>query len=567
MTDLKGSIFTKESRNFIENIIVDDIKSGKHPHSITRFPPEPNGFIHLGHAKSICLNFGLAKSNEGARCHLRFDDTNPEKEEELYVNSIMEDIKWLGFDWGEHLYFASDYFEKIYNFAVELINKGLAYVDTQSAEDIRQQRGTLKQPGINSPFRDRPIEENLSLFTQMREGKFQDGEAVLRAKIDMAHPNMNMRDPVLYRVRHAHHQRTGDKWCIYPMYDFTHPLSDALEHITHSLCTLEFEDHRPLYNWVVENCSVPATPRQIEFARLNINYSVMSKRKLLQLVEEKHVDGWDDPRMLTVSGMRRRGYPPAAIRNFCDTIGIAKNDNIIDYGLLEFHVREELNRSAKRVMGVLEPLKVTITNWDEDKQMEIEAPYHPQDESFGSRKIYLERTIYIERSDFLENPPSPKKWFRLGPDRRVRLRYGAVIHCDEFVKDEQGNIIELKCHYLEGSFNGQMPEGEKKVKGIIHWVGASQAKEVEVRLYDRLFSVENPDGDKEKSFLEFLNPNSAKVVKALVEPALLALPMDEQVQFERMGYFVQDCKNSTIEKPIFNKIVGLRDTWAKVAKK
>lgn len=564
MSDAKGSLFEKESRNFIENIIVEDLTSGKHAHTITRFPPEPNGYLHIGHAKSICLNFGMSASNSGAVCHLRFDDTNPEKEEEEYVQSIISDVRWLGFDWGEHLYYASDYFDQIYTFATELVEKGLAYVDLQSGEKIREQRGNLKSPGENGPHREQSVAENLELFCKMKDGGFQDGEAILRAKIDMAHPNMNMRDPVLYRVRHIAHQRTGDKWCIYPMYDFIHPLSDALEGISHSLCTLEFEDHRPLYDWAVDNTSVAAKPRQIEFARLNINYSIMSKRKLLQLVEEKHVMGWDDPRMPTVSGMRRRGYTSESIRNFCETIGIAKNDNIIDFGLLEFHVRESLNKTAKRVMGVLEPLKVTITNWEEERSMEIDAPFHPQDESFGSRTIKLEKTIYIEQSDFLKEPPSPRKWFRLGPDRSARLRYGAIIHCDEFIEDDQGNVIELKCHYVEDSFNGKTPEGMKKVKGIIHWVNASDAQEVEVKLYDRLFSVENPESDKEKSFLDFINPDSAKTLNALVEPEILKIPATEQIQFERMGYFVQDCKLSTSDKPVFNKIVGLRDSWAKV---
>lgn len=550
----------KEHRNFIENIIAEDLKSGKHDGwVITRFPPEPNGYLHLGHTKSICLNFGLARDNVKTRCHLRFDDTNPLKESTEYVNAIKEDIKWLGFDWGENLHFSSDYFDTLYGFAVELIEKGLAYVDSQSPDEIANNRGTFEKPGVNSPFRERTVEENKRMFTEMKEGKYKDGEHVLRAKIDMAHGNMCMRDPILYRIRHVDHHRTGDTWKIYPMYDFTHGLSDSIENITHSLCTLEFQDNRPLYDWFVENVSSPSTPRQIEFAKLNLDYTLMSKRKLLQLVEGGHVEGWDDPRMATISGVRRRGYPAKAIRKFNEMIGVGKQESVIELSILEERVRDELNQTTKRCMGVIDPIKVTITNWEEDH--EIDAPFHPQDESFGSRKVKFGKELYIERSDFMENPPSPKKWFRLGPERSVRLRYAYVITCDEYVKDDDGNVVELKCRYHKDSFGGVTPEGVKKVKGIIHWVNAEDAKDVEVRLYDRLFKHENPSACKE--FLSELNPDSLKIVSAKVEPFLANAQASEQFQFERMGYFTADTKLSSEGKPVFNRTVTLKDNWQK----
>ena len=550
----------KEHRNFIENIIAEDLKSGKHDGwVITRFPPEPNGYLHLGHTKSICLNFGLARDNVKTRCHLRFDDTNPLKESTEYVNAIKEDIKWLGFDWGENLHFSSDYFDTLYGFAVELIEKGLAYVDSQSPDEIANNRGTFEKPGVNSPFRERTVEENKRMFTEMKEGKYKDGEHVLRAKIDMAHGNMCMRDPILYRIRHVDHHRTGDTWRIYPMYDFTHGLSDSIENITHSLCTLEFQDNRPLYDWFVENVSSPSTPRQIEFAKLNLDYTLMSKRKLLQLVEGRHVEGWDDPRMATISGVRRRGYPAKAIRKFNEMIGVGKQESVIELSILEERVRDELNQTTKRCMGVIDPIKVTITNWEEDH--EIDAPFHPQDESFGSRKVKFGKELYIERSDFMENPPSPKKWFRLGPERSVRLRYAYVITCDEYVKDDDGNVVELKCRYHKDSFGGVTPEGMKKVKGIIHWVNAEDAKDVEVRLYDRLFKHENPSACKE--FLSELNPDSLKIVSAKVEPFLANAQASEQFQFERMGYFTADTKLSSEGKPVFNRTVTLKDNWQK----
>lgn len=555
------SVLEKEHKNFIENIIAEDLQSGKHKEIVTRFPPEPNGYLHLGHGKSICFNFGLARDNDPARCHLRFDDTNPEKEETEYVESIKKDIKWLGFDWGENLFFASDYFGKLYDFAVELINKELAYIDEQSPEDIREQRGSLTEPGKDSPFRNRPKEESLKLFAEMKEGKYEDGKMVLRAKIDMASPNVNMRDPIIYRIRHVEHHRTGNEWCIYPMYDFTHCLSDALEHITHSLCTLEFQDHRPLYDWCVDSTSVPAKPRQIEFAKMNLNYTIMSKRNLLRMVKEGIVDGWDDPRMPTISAVRRRGYPPQAIQNFMEQIGVGKENTVIELSILEANVREELNRTTKRCMGVLEPIKVTITNWDRDDHV-IDAPFHPQDESFGSRKINFGKELYIEASDFLEDPPSPKKWFRLGPGRSARLRYGYVITCDEYIKDDAGNVVELKCTYHEDSFGGQQPAAlEKKVKGIIHWVNAQDAVDTEVRLYDRLFKHENPGAVDD--FLSEINPDSLNIITAKLEPYLAQAKAGDQFQFERMGYFTADSKLSKDGAPVFNKTVGLRDSWAK----
>lgn len=562
MSEMEKGVPTdqKEHRNFIENIIADDLKSGKHDGwVITRFPPEPNGYLHLGHSKSICLNFGLARDNVKTKVHLRFDDTNPLKESTEYVEAIKKDVQWLGFNWDE-LHFSSDYFDKLYGFAVELIEKGLAYVDSQTGDEIAATRGTFEKPGTNSPFRERSIEENLKLFTEMKEGKYKDGEHVLRAKIDMASGNMCMRDPVLYRIRHVHHHRTGDKWCIYPLYDFTHGLSDSIEHITHSLCTLEFQDNRPLYDWFVSNVTSPSTPRQIEFAKLNLDYTLMSKRRLLQLVEGKHVEGWDDPRMATISGVRRRGYPPKAIRKFNEMVGVGKQETVIELSLLEEKVREELNSTCKRAMGVIDPIKVTITNWEGEDQ-EIEAPFHPQDESYGSRKINFGKELYIEREDFLEDPPSPKKWFRLGPGRSARLRYAYVITCDEFIKDDSGKVVELKCTYHKDSFGGQTPEGMKKVKGIIHWVNAKDAKDVEVRLYDRLFTVENPNASKD--FIADINPHSLDIVKAKLEPFLAEANAGEQFQFERMGYFTADIKLSKDGAPVFNRTVTLRDGYAK----
>lgn len=554
-------VLEKEHRNFIENIIAADLESGKHGGEIvTRFPPEPNGYLHIGHAKAICFNFGLARDNEKAKCHLRFDDTNPEKESTEYVEAIKKDIEWLGFDWGENLHFTSDYFGKLHGFAVELIKKGLAFVDEQSAEDVAAQRGSFEKPGTNSPHRDRSVEENLALFEKMKNGDFKEGGPVLRAKIDMASSYMCMRDPVIYRIRNVVHHRTGSEWCIYPMYDFAHGLSDSIEGVTHSICTLEFQDNRPLYDWFVESVSSPSEPHQYEFARLNLDYTMMSKRYLLKMVEEKIVDGWDDPRMPTISGMRRRGYTANSIQNFMEMIGIGKKENVIELSILEACVRDDLNSKTKRCLGVLEPLKVTITNWDEGTQ-EIDAPFHPKDESFGRRKINFGKEIYVEQSDFLEEPPSPKKWFRLGPGRSVRLRYGYVITCDEYVKDEAGNIVELKCHYHKDSFGGKQPEAlEKKVKGIIHWVNAEDAKDVEVRLYDRLFKHENPASVE--NFLDELNPESLKVITAKVEPFLANAKASDVFQFERMGYFTVDEKLSKGGSPVFNKTVALRDSWS-----
>ncbi len=549
--------------NFITEIIDEDLKSGRYNKVHTRFPPEPNGFLHIGHAKSICLNFGLAE-DYGGLCNLRFDDTNPEKEEDIYVKSIIEDIKWLGFDWGNRLYYASDYFEQLYEYAIKLIKKGKAYVDSLSAEEISEYRGTPTTPGKESPYRNRTVEENLDLFERMRAGEFKDGEHVLRAKIDMSSPNMNLRDPVMYRIKHAHHHRTGDKWCIYPMYDWAHGQSDSIEGITHSICTLEFENHRPLYNWFLDELGIHH-PRQIEFARLNLNYTVMSKRKLLELVENNYVDGWDDPRMPTLSGMRRRGYTPESIRNFADRVGVAKRDGIIDIALLEHSVRDDLNKRAWRVMAVLRPLKITITNFPDDETEWLDAVNNPEDESYGKRKIPFSNEIYIEEGDFQEKPH--KKFYRLAPGREVRLRYAYIIKCEEVVKDENGNVIELKCTYDPDTKSGS-GKSNKKVKGTIHWVSAKHAVDAEVRLYDRLFSVENPTGDKEKDFKEFINPNSLEILEnCKVEPSLADATLEKHYQFERTGYFYLDSKYSTKEKPVFNRTVSLRDTWAKIAKK
>jgi glutaminyl-tRNA synthetase len=551
------------SKDFIREIIDEDLSSGKHDSTVTRFPPEPNGYLHIGHAKSICLNFSIAEEY-GGRCHLRFDDTNPVKEDAEYVESIKQDISWLGFDWADHVYFASDYFEKLYEWAVYLIKEGKAYVDDQSADEIRAGRGNLQEAGTESPHRIRTVEENLSIFEQMKAGEFGNGEKVLRAKIDMAHPNLNMRDPVLYRILHETHHRTGDAWCIYPMYDFTHGQSDALEFITHSLCTLEFENHRPLYEWFIENLPVPSSPRQIEFSRLNLNYTVMSKRKLLQLVEENHVNGWDDPRMPTISGIRRRGYPAEAVRNFCKTIGITKFQSVNDIALLENSVREVLNEKAPRFMAVLDPIKVVITNYPEGETEELESVINPEDPSLGVRKIPFGREIYIERDDFLENPP--KKFFRLSPGIEVRLRAAYWIKCEKVIKDDDGEIVELHCTYDPATKSGQNPPDGRKVKATIHWVSAPHALNAEIRLYDRLFGEEAPD-KKGGSFLEHLNPESLKVLpNGKLETNLAGVIPGETVQFERLGYFCAD-KESGPGALIFNRTVGLRDSWSKAKKK
>ena len=550
--------------DFIRQIIAEDLKIGKHSNIVTRFPPEPNGFLHIGHAKSICLNFGIAKENNGT-CHLRFDDTNPGKESTEYVDAIQKDVSWLGFDWGEHLYFSSDYFDKLYEFAVELIKMGKAYICHLNAEDMRKYRGTLTEPGKDSPYRNRSVEENLALFEQMKNGELAEGTCSLRAKIDMASPNMMMRDPAIYRIMKKHHHRTGDTWCIYPMYDFCHCLSDMIEQITHSICTLEFENNRAIYDWVLDTLKTPCRPRQYEFARLNINYTVMSKRKLLQLVEENHVDGWDDPRMLTISGLRRRGYTPASIRNFCDTIGVGKRDSWIDMGVLENAVRDDLNVHAPRVMGVLNPLKIVITNYPEDQEEDLPAQNHPQNPDMGTRTVPFSREIYIERSDYLEN--APRKFFRFTEGREVRLRYAYLVTCQEAIKDENGEVVELRCTYDPETKGGSAPDG-RKVKGTIHWVSAKHGIPAEVRLYDRLFSVENPDSDKEKDFKEFLNPDSCQILEnSILEPSLTDLDQKDRVQFERQGYFCLDSKESSLEKQVFNRIVTLRDSWAKMQKR
>jgi len=526
----------------------------------TRFPPEPNGYLHIGHAKSICLNFGIAQEFGGI-CNLRFDDTNPTKEDVEYVESIEEDVRWLGFDWAG-MHFASDYFEQLYEYAVTLIEKGLAYVDSQSGDEIRQNRGTLTEPGVESPYRKRSVAENLDLFRRMRAGEFADGAHVLRAKIDMASPNINMRDPVLYRIRHAHHHRTGDRWCIYPMYDMAHPPSDALEHITHSLCTLEYEDHRPLYDWVNDNSPVPSKPRQIEFARLSLSYTVMSKRRLLELVQNKDVNGWDDPRMPTIVGMRRRGYTAEAIRAFCDRIGVAKRENLVDVALLEHAVREDLNIRANRVMGVLRPLRVVIENYPEGQTEEVDVVNNPEDESAGTRRVPFSRVLYIEQDDFREDPP--KKFFRLAPGREVRLRCAYFITCTGVVKNDAGEIVELRATYDPATRGGDAPDG-RKVKATLHWVSAAHAVNAEVRLYDRLFTVEEPG--KVEDYRTVLNPASLETVAdAKVEPSAAAAPVGTRFQFERIGYFSVD-RDSAPGRPVFNRTATLKDSWAKIEQK
>jgi glutaminyl-tRNA synthetase len=553
----------EKSLNFIEEIVENDIREGKHDGRIhTRFPPEPNGYLHIGHSKAICLSFGIAEKYNG-KCNLRFDDTNPTKEDVEYVDSIKEDVRWLGFDWEDREYYTSDYFDTLYEYAVKLIKKGSAYVCEMSFEEIAAGRGTPTEPGTFSPYRDRPVEESLDLFERMKAGEFEDGKMVLRAKIGMTSSNMHMRDPIIYRIKHAHHHNTGDKWCIYPMYDFAHGQSDSIEGITHSLCTLEFEVHRPLYQWFIKELEIFPS-RQIEFARLNLSYTVMSKRKLLELVEEKVVSGWDDPRMPTISGIRRRGYTPESIRNFAETIGIAKRNNVIDVALLEHCIREDLNKKALRVMGVLDPLKVVITNYPDDQSEELEAVNNPEDESMGKRKVPFSKEIYIERSDFMED--APKKFFRLTVGKEVRLRYAYFVTCTDAIKDDQGNITELHCTYDPASKGGKSPDG-RKVKGTLHWVCARNNEEVSVRLYDRLFMNENPDEAEEgKDFKSNLNPNSMKEIKAFVEPSVKGAETETKYQFERQGYFCVD-KDSTPENLIFNRTVTLKDSWAKMNKR
>ena len=553
---------TKPGKDFIRAIVDKDLEIGKWGgRVVTRFPPEPNGYLHIGHAKSICLNFGIAQQYGGV-CHLRFDDTNPAKEESEYEQSIIDNVRWLGFDWGDKIYYASDYFEDLFNYAVQLIKLGKAYVCDLSPEQIRDYRGTLTEPGKESPFRDRSAEENLDLFERMRKGEFEEGSRVLRAKIDMASPNLNMRDPVIYRILKVPHYRTGDKWVIYPMYDYTHCLSDSIEGITHSICTLEFEDHRPLYDWTLDELMV-YHPQQIEFARLNLSYTILSKRYLLQLVQEKHVSGWDDPRMPTISGIRRRGYTSRAIRNFCERIGVAKRDSTVDIALLEYCLREDLNERAPRVMGVLRPLKVVIENYPEDQEEELEALNHPTDPGMGTRMVPFSRELYIEQEDFMEDPP--KKFYRLAPGREVRLRYAYFIKCESVIKDEAtGEVVELRCTYDPATRGGDSPDG-RKVKSTLHWVSARHAFEAEVRLYDRLFLAESPGA--EGNFRDNLNPDSLQVLKdCKLEPGLEAAKPETVYQFERLGYYCVDSKDSTKSKPVFNRTVTLRDPWEKIKK-
>ncbi|MCP4619095.1 MAG: glutamine--tRNA ligase/YqeY domain fusion protein [Bradyrhizobium sp.] len=550
------TVTAEAGRDFIRDIIQADLESKKHARIVTRFPPEPNGYLHIGHAKSIALNFGIAQEFAG-QCNLRFDDTNPTKEEQEYIDSIQADVHWLGFDWGKNLFYASDYFERLYEWAEDLIKAGLAYVDDQSQEQIRVSRGTLTEPGKNSPFRERSVEESLDLFRRMRKGEFPNGARVLRAKIDMAAGNINLRDPVLYRILHAHHPRTGDKWCIYPSYDYAHGQSDAIEGITHSICTLEFEDHRPLYDWLLEKLPVPSKPHQYEFARLNLTYTLLSKRVLTQLVRDGHVRGWDDPRMPTIAGLKRRGVPPAAIREFIKRIGVAKANSVVDVGMLEFCIREHLNRTALRRMAVLRPLKVVIENYPEGQVEELEAVNHPDDPAAGTRKIKFGRELYIEQDDFMENPP--KKFFRLSPGNEVRLRYAYFIKCREAVKNEAGEIVELRCTYDPATKGGNAPDG-RKVKATMHWLSAKDSIAAEIRIYNQLFSTPNPDAG---NFAADLNPQSLEILKdARIEPAIAQGNSPEPMQFERQGYFARD-PDSTVERPVFNRTIGLRDTFAK----
>lgn len=549
--------------NFIQDIISSDLKTGKvKPPIYTRFPPEPNGYLHIGHAKAICLNFGLAAANNGL-CNLRFDDTNPSKEEAEFVDSIQRDVRWLGFDWGDRLYYASDYFQQCYDWAIQLIKEGKAYVCDLSPEEIRAYRGTLTEAGQDSPYRNRPVEENLSLFKAMKNGEFPDGSRVLRARIDMAAPNMNMRDPVIYRIMRATHHRTGDDWCIYPMYDYSHPLGDAIENITHSVCTLEFADHRPLYDWFIDNVRPGSEPHQYEFARLNLNYTVMSKRKLRRLVEENHVDGWDDPRMPTISGLRRRGYTPEALRDFCERIGVAKRDSVVDIGLLEHCVREDLNKRAQRVMAVLRPLEVVLTNYPQDQVEWLDIENNPENPEAGRRKVPFGRELYIERDDFMEDPP--KKFFRLSPGKEVRLKGAFIIKCEGVVKDDSGQITRLYCSYDPETRSGG-PASGRKVRGTLHWLSARHAVPAQVRLYEHLFSVEDPESDEDGGdFVAKLNPNSKEILDgALVEPDL-AVAVEQRFQFLRHGYFSVD-RDSIPGKAVFNRIVSLRDSWAKITR-
>ncbi|UCD76432.1 MAG: glutamine--tRNA ligase/YqeY domain fusion protein [Phycisphaerales bacterium] len=554
---------SKPAPNFIRAMVAEDMKTGRWDgRVVTRFPPEPSGYLHIGHAKAICISFGIA-AEYGGTCHLRYDDTNPIKEEQEYIDSIKHDIRWLGFDWGEHEYYASDYFDQLYEWAIQLIRDGKAYVDDQPAEEIRHTRGTLTTPGRESPYRNRSVEENLDLFQRMKAGEFPDGTRVLRAKIDMASPNMNMRDPVIYRILHQSHPRTADKWCIYPMYDFTHGQSDSIERITHSLCSLEFEDHRPLYDWFCENLGI-YHPQQTEFARLNLTHTIVSKRKLNQLVKDGHVRGWDDPRMPTLSGMRRRGYTPEAIRNFCDRIGVTKYNSITDIGLLEHTLREDLNKRSPRVMAVLRPLKVVIENYPEGQVEEMDAVNNPEDPAAGTRKVPFSRELYIEQEDFMEDPP--KKFFRLAPGREVRLRYAYFITCTDVVKDDAGNVIELRCTYDPATRGGDAPDG-RKVKGTLHWVSADESLPAEVRRYDHLFTKANPNEvEGRQDFTANLNPDSLKVLSdCRVEPSVVGAEAGTRYQFERQGYFCVD-PDSTGEKLVFNRTVALRDTWAKMQK-
>jgi glutaminyl-tRNA synthetase len=553
------------SSDFIREIVEEDLKTGKHRGRVaTRFPPEPNGYLHIGHAKSVCLNFGIA-AQYGGTCNLRMDDTDPTGESQEYVDSIIQDVKWLGFDWEDHLYYASDYYEQLYEYAVQLIKMGKAYVCSLSTAEIRDYRGTLTEPGKESPHRNRPAGENLDLFRRMRAGEFKEGVHVLRAKIDMASPNITMRDPIIYRIRYEPHYRTGNKWCIYPMYDFAHCLSDSIERITHSICTLEFENNRPLYDWFLDELKVESHPRQIEFARLNLSYTVLSKRRLIQLVEEKAVSGWDDPRMPTIAGMRRRGYSPEAIRNFCARIGVAKNENLVDLSLLEHCVREDLNERAPRVMGILRPLRVVIDNYPDGRVEEFECPNHPQNPGMGSRRVLFSKVLYIEQDDFLENPP--KKYYRLGPGREVRLRYAYIIRCVNLVKDKQtGQVVEVHCTYDPETRNGPPPDG-RKVEGVIHWVSADHSLPAEIRLYDRLFAIPDPAA-KEDDFTKYLNPGSLETLTPCrVESSLAGTPSGSRYQFERLGYFCVDPVDSSDKMLVFNRTVTLRDSWAKMLKK
>jgi len=559
-----GKEANTQGLDFIRTIIAEDVAAGKHKEIVTRFPPEPNGYLHVGHAKAICLNFSIASENPGSRCHLRFDDTNPSTEETEYVDGIQDDVRWLGFDWKEHLHFTSDYFPALYEYAVDLIRQGKAFVDDQSAEEIRANQGSLTEPGKPSPNRDRSVEENLDLFERMKAGEFGDGERVLRAKIDMAASVVAMRDPILYRIQKKEHHRTGNTWCIYPMYDFAHCLSDAIEGITHSLCTLEFLDHRPLYDWIIEQVDTPIRPRQIEFARLNVAYMVTSKRALRRIVEDGHVRGWDDPRMPTIVAMRRRGYPAEALREFCEAVGVAKRDNLIALANLEFHVRQVLNREVPRRMGVQNPLKLVIENYPEGEEEFLDAINNPEDPDAGIRQVPFSRELYIEREDFLEDPP--KKFFRLAPGREVRLRYAYFVTCKEVVKDDDGEIVEVRCTYDPATRGGDAPDG-RKVKGTLHWVSAPHSVSAELRHYDTLFVDEDPDPNGEGGLEASLNPNSLEILtECRLEPALAEANAGDRIQLERVGYYCVD-PDSTRERPVLNRTATLRDTWAKVAKK